>query len=107
MRPSSVSEALEGGLAVIGPWVVNSCPDALLLQECRKATSLLDLAGLEMPNRLHVAGGGRLDHMIRQKLGVERRDGPPRLVPGVQMPKLHAEDCGLERVEAPVESDLD
>ena len=60
-----------------------------------------------MPSRLHVARGGRLDVPVRQKLVVERGDGPPGLVPSVEVPKLHAENCGLQRVETPVESDLD
>ena len=76
-------------------------------EESRDAISLLDLDWIEMPNRLHVARDGWLDHPVRQKLVVERGDGSSGLVPGVEVPKLHAEDCGLQRVETPVESDLD
>jgi hypothetical protein len=107
MRPGSISEALQRDLSANGKWIVNPCPNALVLQECLEAVSLLDLDWIEMPNRFDVAWGSRLDHMIRQKLVVELCDGPPSLVPGVKMPKLYTEDGGLERVQTPVESDLD
>jgi hypothetical protein len=62
---------------------VNPSPDAFLLEERRKAISLLDLDGVEMPNRLHVTGDRRLDHVVREKLVIEGRDGATGDVPSI------------------------